>query len=698
MSLLIEQFDDYFEALWNVSPFPWQSRLAKLVFKQGWPECIDLPTASGKTACMDIAVFVLACQAGHPTNQRTVGRRIYFTVNRRIIVDEAFDRARSLAQNLLDAKDGILREVADALRQISGEKHAPPLDIAQLRGGIFRDRAWARSITQPIVVCTTADQLGSRLLFRGYGVSPSMQPVHAALTACDSLILLDEAHVTRAFSQTLGLLSRYRQLDKAGPPLQFVQMTATPVHVNDRFQLDENDHLHPIIKARQEALKPAALVKLDKKKPINEEIVKRAFEALSDTRRAVGIIVNRVQTARDIEAMIRTRLFKDEKAAEVHLVIGRMRPIDRDDLQEKLRSLVGPDRPEVLDTPAFVVATQCLEVGADYDFDVLITECASVDALRQRFGRLNRKGRPIEAAAAIVTNDESIKGGDPIYGDAIKHTWEWLTENKRTSIDFGIAAFKTLWDTIDDAKRQAMLSPAPDAAVLLPAHLDALCQTSPRPVPSPDVGFFIHGPMRDMAEVNVCWRAIWAQMTKPRKETGPRSSDCSHRHHRSAWPSRSETSGVGCSMCQPGTKMIAMPTCRSRAMPRIPSKTSKHSRTPAASFYGAAPRRALWLALPAISTPATRSSFARRTSDGRRWVTSPMRRHLMRSTHVMATATKPVQLRERNSSVAGTGSMSRSEQRGRQGSASSGESTMCSVIQRLCAGSPTRLYVRSSSS
>jgi CRISPR-associated endonuclease/helicase Cas3 len=514
MSLSVGQFDDFFKTLRGYAPFPWQSRLARRVVERGWPECIDLPTASGKTACIDIAVFVLACQAAVETSRRTVGRRIFFTVNRRVIVDEAFDRARSLALKLLDANDGILKEVADALREISGDRDAPPLDIAQLRGGIYRDRAWARSITQPIIVCTTADQLGSRLLFRGYGVSPSMQPVHAALAACDSLILLDEAHVTRAFCQTLRLLTKYQKVrtdaGNAIPPMRFVQMTATPVDAADRFELEEADLLHQALRARQHASKPATLVKLGRDTPISGEIVNRAFAALSDTRKAIGVIVNRVQTARVVEAAIRARLAKEKTEADVHLVIGRMRPIDRDVLQDKLRNLVGPGRPDAWPAearPVFVVATQCLEVGADYDFDALITECASIDALRQRFGRLNRKGRPIEATAAIVTNDESIKGDDPIYGDAIKHTWEWLAEMNHESLDFGIAAFKTLWDALDDAKRQAMLAPAPDAAVLLPAHLDALCQTSPQPTPSPDVSYFIHGPQRNMAEVNVCWRA-----------------------------------------------------------------------------------------------------------------------------------------------------------------------------------------------
>jgi CRISPR-associated endonuclease/helicase Cas3 len=221
-------------------------------------------------------------------------------------------------------------------------------------------------------------------------------------------------------------------------------------------------------------------------------------------------MVNRVQTAKAIQASILEKLGTAGVDADVHLVIGRMRPIDRDQQQAEISKLIGPNRnreKEPLAKPVFIVATQTLEVGADYDFDALITECASIDALRQRFGRLNRKGRPIEIAASILITDGALKDTDPIYGDALRRTWAWLTQGGRTTIDLGIVAFESLWDKVAHEDRQSMLAPAPDAAVLLPAHLDALCQTSPQPSPSPDISYFIHGPQRDNREVQVCWRA-----------------------------------------------------------------------------------------------------------------------------------------------------------------------------------------------
>lgn len=56
-------FAQFFTALWGRPPFAWQKDLARRVMERvesPWPDAIALPTASGKTACLDIAVFALA--------------------------------------------------------------------------------------------------------------------------------------------------------------------------------------------------------------------------------------------------------------------------------------------------------------------------------------------------------------------------------------------------------------------------------------------------------------------------------------------------------------------------------------------------------------------------------------------------------------------------------------------------------------
>lgn len=552
----LDDFDRYFHELHGHPPYPWQRRLAERALRDDWPGAVDLPTGSGKTACLDIAVFSLAAQAARPIEERVGPRRIFFCVNRRVIVDEAHQRARRIATALWEAERGegrnrpLLRTIAANLREIAGTEAGdgiPPLDVLELRGGIHRDNRWARSITQPTIVCTTLDQLGSRLLFRGYGVSAGAAPIHAALIAHDSLILLDEAHISEPFRQTLEWVVNY--LDHAkwaeaptgAEPFTVVPMTATP---NDAMKArgvieledDDRDPELPLLR-RLEAAKPA---ELRETRNLPRDAARAAMDAAREQPAAVGIIVNRVATARAIHAELiqaqaepHSRKWSIPEDVPLELVIGSMRPIDRDQQTARLAELVGPERPAVTARTSFIIATQCLEVGADYDFDVLITECASLDALRQRFGRLNRAGRAIDSRAVIFTEAKNIKPEeklddekplDPIYGNALARTWHWLTEHAtetlideepRKVVDFGIDAFNALIKEHGEADRPPMNLLAPsaslDAPVLMPAYLDLWCQTAPQPATDPDVSLFIHGPQGGEPDVQVCWRCDLAR-------------------------------------------------------------------------------------------------------------------------------------------------------------------------------------------
>ena len=59
-------FAGFFEAVHGYPPFPWQVRLMTLVAEHGWPAVMDLPTGTGKTAALDVAVYHLALEAGLP--------------------------------------------------------------------------------------------------------------------------------------------------------------------------------------------------------------------------------------------------------------------------------------------------------------------------------------------------------------------------------------------------------------------------------------------------------------------------------------------------------------------------------------------------------------------------------------------------------------------------------------------------------
>jgi CRISPR-associated endonuclease/helicase Cas3 len=223
--------------------------------------------------------------------------------------------------------------------------------------------------------------------------------------------------------------------------------------------------------------------------------------ALIDRHDVVAVVVNRVASASTVARQLQEAIGND---TDIALLTGRMRPLDRDDILKTLqpRIATGRDRAKV-GRKLVVVGTQCIEAGADFDFDALVTEAASLDALRQRFGRVDRLGTYLKAEGVIV-RDKSAKE-DPIYGEAIAKTMEWLKGRvtaKSKKIDFGVLALP-MPETED---LEEMVAPKAHAPALLPAYLDLWMQTSPPPVTTPDVSLWLHGPRSGPADVQIVWR------------------------------------------------------------------------------------------------------------------------------------------------------------------------------------------------
>ncbi len=522
MTLGLDRFADFFVAVNGHPPFPWQQRLVAHLFASDgrWPEQLKLPTASGKTSAVDIALFALA--AGLPTP-----RRIVFVVDRRVVVQQAARHAEKIRRALNGAREGILAEVSEGLRGLHAEvgEHRDPFVVAEMRGAIQQDTSWAERPDVPAVLASTVDQVGSRLLFRGYGVSRSMLAVQAGLLGNDCLILLDEVHLARPFAAVLARIKdRFRPaVDGLPDRWQTVELSATPpADQRQTFELDTDDLSHPVLGRRLEARKPVRLVTaktpLDPVKAldvISTEHVRQVHQLLGDSRiTSVGVVVNRVRLA----AYIHRRLSETTPGVDVRLLTGRMRGLDRERTVEEIMARVGSGRgrSEPGERRLVVVATQTIEAGADLDFDVMVTDCAPIDALVQRFGRVDRIGRFSASLAAdgapaheIEDRPRSVIIGtarmgpgddDPIYGAAMGRTWEALRVHGG-ELDFGIQSSQI------PLGRPDLVSPSLRGPILLSSHLDRLVRTSPEPDADVGIDSFLHGLGRSPdQDVEIVWR------------------------------------------------------------------------------------------------------------------------------------------------------------------------------------------------
>ena len=433
-------FADFYRAIHGRAPFPWQERLARQVAETDrWPEQVGVPTGLGKTVCLDIAVWWLATQADRDPQRRTAPTRIWWVVNRRLLVDSTHEQAERLARVLtepdasgLSGKDlEVVAAVAERLRSLSADPGAPPLDVIRLRGGVASRTPADPS--QPTVILCTLPMYGSRLLFRGYGSSRSLRPIDAAMAGTDSLVLLDEAHLAPHLRTLLDALAACTPgarhlLGEFRSRASITALTATGDATGERFDLDAEDQANPVIARRLHAPKPLE-VRVCEKGDTANLLAEAARDLLAERAPASCLVfANTPKTARetferlrgwlpDVEMLLLTGLNREREAERI-----RARILDPATGMAAARS-DDPTR----ELHLVVVATQTLEVGADLDAEYLVTEACGVRALTQRLGRLNRLGHHPHARAVYVhapppkRRGRASRGKDseswPVYGE-----------------------------------------------------------------------------------------------------------------------------------------------------------------------------------------------------------------------------------------------------------------------------------------
>ncbi len=169
-------------------------------------------------------------------------------------------------------------------------------------------------------------------------------------------------------------------------------------------------------------------------------------KSVSDKQKVL-VVCNRVKAAQEQYIKLK-ELFPDTPILLIH---SRFTKGDRD---EKERLLLGLDEVgnpngnfNTSTEACIVIATQVVEVSLDISFDVMVTEAAPLDALIQRFGRVNRK-RTRETIGKykpiyVLSPPDNSRNAKPYDIDIINRSFDILPDDE-------VLKEKSLQGKIDD--------------------------------------------------------------------------------------------------------------------------------------------------------------------------------------------------------------------------------------------------------
>lgn len=256
---------------------------------------------------------------------------------------------------------------------------------------------WSNNLArlyQPPIWCTTLYQL-LRAAYR----LPGYEALWTAMAG--ALVVLDEIHAYEPsrLGMFIGLLSELQ--DRWG--INLCAMTATMPTWLKNILVSLAGAVLPIDETLFKAFKRhrIEIIEGDIFNPKITQLIREEMLA----GRSVLVGVNTVKTAQKISEALEM-LFGSDKMILIH-----SRFTARDRLNREIAIVDKLSASKKLVSPLAVVATQVIEVSLDLDFDTIITEPAPLEALIQRFGRVNRRGTKGIAAVRVLTDsvtDEKV--------------------------------------------------------------------------------------------------------------------------------------------------------------------------------------------------------------------------------------------------------------------------------------------------
>ncbi len=332
---------EFFKQVTEFLPYPWQEWFA--CWDGSAVAVVAAPTGAGKEFGT-IIPWLYSHKLGKPATTR-----LAYALPTRSLVDQVYTNTCRVVE----------------------ASELPKIKVYCLKGGQL-EHGFEQDLTQPAILIGTQDQLLSRALNRGFGVSWGQRPLHCAALTNDCRWILDEIQLTGVGYTTLvQIYQHWRQFGTYGE-MQLCLMSATfddsPLQKLEveRFELSQADLDHPFLGA-----------KVTRSKPVHRALVSGTEDvaALVKARHVPGglslVVLNTVGRAREVG-----KLLSELEPLVIH---SRFLGIDREELQKKIKDYKG-----------IIVATQVVEAGVDLDADLLITELCPWSSFVQRCGRCGR--------------------------------------------------------------------------------------------------------------------------------------------------------------------------------------------------------------------------------------------------------------------------------------------------------------------
>ena len=369
------------------------------------------PTGSGKT---EASLLWAVAQA---ENEQPVPR-LYYTLPYQASMNAMYDRLNNSINGVFPGQVGLehsrstLAYYRRMLEDKSPEKAA-------------RSAKWLNNLARlnyyPVRVLSPYQILKGPYCLKGY---------ESLLSDCfNAVFILDEVHAYEAKRLALILATVKYLRENFGA--RFLVMSATlPNLLSDRLEdalgecslIHASADLYARFQRHRLVLRDGDL--------LNPTILNEIAES-TQKGQSVLVCCNTVRRAQDAYTELHNILKGLDSEVEIVLLHGRFNGKDRLDKETKVREATGSNSSQR--KAILLIATQVVEVSLDIDLDVIYTDPAPLEALLQRFGRVNR--RRLKTFAPVYVFREPADGQRIYDKTLVQASLKVLEKNNGMLID-----------------------------------------------------------------------------------------------------------------------------------------------------------------------------------------------------------------------------------------------------------------------